>query len=322
MPGEVWILVESLRGQVLPTTAELLTAGRRLADAAGARLVAVHLGPGADALAPGLGGADALLAVDHPALAILNPDLWVRALAALLAERRPRFLLMGNLGYELTADLAARLDVPCLSSCQGLVLEQDTLVGTCRLYGGKLLAETACAAPMVLAQLLPGAFAPLTTGPAPAVEKIACPVSLEDPSTTFLGLDMPPAAEVDITAAPVLISVGRGIGAAENVVLAEELAAALGGTLAASRPVAELGWLPKARQVGKTGQTVRPRLYLAAGISGAPEHLEGMQGSQLIIAINTDPQAPIFQVAHYGVVGDCLEILPALTAALRAAGDA
>jgi electron transfer flavoprotein alpha subunit len=123
---------------------------------------------------------------------------------------------------------------------------------------------------------------------------------------------------VDVTQQDVLVSVGRGIQTQDNISLAEELAAALGGAVSASRPVIDQGWLPLTRQVGKSGATVKPKLYLAAGISGAPEHVEGMKGAALIVAVNTDPQAPIFSIAHYGYAGDVLEFLPALTAAVKA----
>jgi electron transfer flavoprotein alpha subunit len=132
----------------------------------------------------------------------------------------------------------------------------------------------------------------------------------------FRRLIEPEAGDVDIKRQPVLVAVGRGIQSKENLEMAEALAAELGGAVCGSRPVIDQGWLPATRQVGKSGETVKPRLYLALGISGAPEHVEGMKNSDLIIAVNTDPQAPIFDVAHYGVVGDALELLPVLSKAL------
>jgi electron transfer flavoprotein alpha subunit len=143
-------------------------------------------------------------------------------------------------------------------------------------------------------------------------------VPLDDLKVGFVKWIEPAGGDVDITQQAILVSIGRGIGGAENIELAEELAAALGGAVSASRPVTDAGWLPKTRQVGKSGLTVKPKVYLALGISGAPEHLEGMRNSELIIAINTDPKAPIFDVAHYGATCDMLDLMPALTEAVRA----
>ena len=142
---------------------------------------------------------------------------------------------------------------------------------------------------------------------------------LDDLTTSFLQRVEPEVSDVDITAEEILVSVGRGIGGEENIELAQELADALGGVVSASRPVTDGGWLPKTRQVGKSGRKVKPKLYIACGISGAPEHLEGMGDAELIIAINTDENAPIFDVAHYGTTEDLFDLLPALTEQVEAA---
>ncbi|HBY92861.1 MAG TPA: electron transfer flavoprotein subunit alpha/FixB family protein, partial [Chloroflexi bacterium] len=153
------------------------------------------------------------------------------------------------------------------------------------------------------------------TGAAPAVEAMAPPVALTGLRTRFKRLIEPEAGDVDITRADIIVAVGRGIQSQDNIELAEELAEALGGVVAASRPVTDAGWLPRTRQVGKSGLKVKPKLYLALGISGAPEHLEGMKEGDLIIAVNTDPNAPIFNVAHYGVVADLFDVTEALVEA-------
>jgi electron transfer flavoprotein alpha subunit len=147
----------------------------------------------------------------------------------------------------------------------------------------------------------------------PPVEQIASPAPLGDLKVKFVKLIQPQGGDVDITQQPILVSIGRGIGGQENIALAQEVADALGCAVSASRPLTDAGWLPKTRQVGKSGLTVKPKVYLALGISGAPEHLEGMRGAETIIAVNTDPKAPIFDVAHYGATCDMLDLLPALT---------
>jgi electron transfer flavoprotein alpha subunit len=159
-----------------------------------------------------------------------------------------------------------------------------------------------------------GSFAPTAAGVSPTTETV--PAASTDARIRFRGLHRPEAGDVDITREAVLVSVGRGIGEQDNIELVEALAAAVGGAVSSSRPIADSGWLPRTRQVGKSGLKVKPKVYLALGISGAPEHLEGMRGAELIIAVNTDPRAPIFSVAHYGAVADLLDVVPALTARL------
>jgi electron transfer flavoprotein alpha subunit len=145
----------------------------------------------------------------------------------------------------------------------------------------------------------------------PTIERVSPPPP--DQRVRFRRLVRPEAGDVDITREGILVSVGRGIGEQENIELVEALASALGGAVSSSRPIADAGWLPRTRQVGKSGLRVKPKLYLALGISGAPEHLEGMRDAELIVAVNTDPRAPIFGVAHYGAVADILDVVPALT---------
>ena len=167
--------------------------------------------------------------------------------------------------------------------------------------------------------VMPGSFRPTDeTGQGPSRAAHASPRRLTPGAVRFEEWILPEAGDVDITQQDVLVAVGRGIQQKDNVELAEELAQALGGAVCASRPVVDQGWLPATRQVGKSGMTVKPKLYLALGISGAPEHLEGMKGADLIIAVNTDPKAPIFDVAHYGAEVDVLDLLPALVEAVEA----
>ena len=193
------------------------------------------------------------------------------------------------------------------------------LTAVSQIYGGKLLAEAEVEGPNAIVSVLAGSF-PAEAGRAagsPRVEEVP-PPPLDTPRIRFKRLIQPEAGDVDITRQAVLVSVGRGIQSKDNIPVVEELAQALGGALSASRPIVDQGWLPKTRQVGKSGMTVKPKLYVAVGISGAPEHIEGMRGAELIVAINTDPNAPIFNVAHYGVVSDLFDVLPLLTEKIKA----
>ena len=323
MANDIFVLVEHLDGSVSETTYELLGRGKELAGLAGGTLVAVLLGRGAKGLAASLGAADAVVSVDHPALASYTPEAWQRALAAVVSARAPRALLVAStsVGMDKAAGLSAELGWPLVAYVKDLSLAGGTLTATSQIYGGKILAETELSGAHAIVSVLPGSF-PAEKGRAtgsPAVEDIAPPASLASPRMRFKRLIRPEGGDVDITKEAKLVSVGRGIGGQENIPLAEELAEALGAALSASRPIVDQGWLPKTRQVGKSGMTVKPKLYLAVGISGAPEHLEGMRGAETIVAINADPGAPIFGAAHYGVVGDLFEILPALTEKVKAA---
>jgi electron transfer flavoprotein alpha subunit len=315
MTNDVFVLVEHHEGAVADATHELLGEARELAGEHGGRAVACLLGHGARGLADGL-GADVVLSVEDAALERFVPEAYVATLAALLAERDPRLLLIANttVGMDVAGALSARSGRPLVAYCTGLAFEGEATVATSRLYGGKLQAEVEVAGPAIVA-VVAGAFAAAGAGGAPEVEEVAAP-ALDGIRTEFLARIEPEAGDVDITAEAILVSVGRGIGSAENIELAQELADALGATVSASRPVTDAGWLPKTRQVGKSGQKVKPKLYLACGISGAPEHLEGMSGAELIIAINSDARAPIFDVAHYGTTEDLFDVLPALTEAL------
>ncbi len=314
MSNDVLVLAEHLNGKVADITFEMAGKAKALAAALGGKAVAVLLGSGAKALAESI-GADAVVYVDDPALAEFNPEAYARVLAALVKERSPRLVMLGNtsVGMDLGAGLSISAGLPLIAYVNGLAAEGGQIVAASQIYGGKIQAESVPAGEVCIVSCLAGAFpADAGKGSAP-VEQIAAPVSLGDLKVKFVKMIQPQGGDVDITQQPILVSVGRGIGGQENIELAQELAAALGCAVSASRPVTDAGWLPKTRQVGKSGLTVKPKVYLALGISGAPEHLEGMRGAETIIAVNTDGKAPIFGVAHYGATCDMLDLLPALT---------
>jgi electron transfer flavoprotein alpha subunit len=318
--GSMWVLAEQWRGQLSEVTYELLALGREVANDMGVQLEAVLLGHEVKNLTSTLGAADSVLTVEHPALAEASPEAYGWILGQLVKERQPQSLLapLTNASWDVLGSLPAQLQMPFVNFCQDLRVVDGKLHAKCLLYGGKMEAVIAAQDPTILG-ILPGAR-PTDEG---RVEKTP---SVEEPTVTppepprvqFKRYVEPELGEVDITQKDVLVSVGRGIQTEDNLELAEQLAEAMGGAVCGSRPVVDQGWLSLNRQVGKSGASVKPKLYLAAGISGAPEHVEGMKNSDLIIAINTDPEAPIFNVAHYGIVEDAMDMLEALTEVVHA----
>ncbi len=322
MSQDVAVVVEHLGGKIADVAFEMLGRGRDLAKSTGGKLLAVAAGEGLVGLVRELGAADAVLLCQGGGLEPYTPEAHQKALAAVLRVRAPRVTLVANtsMGMDLGAGLAAELGWPLVAYCRDARLEGGTLVATSQIYGGKLLAEAQVAGEHAIVSMLAGS-SPADAGRAagsPVVEEIAAPAG-GPPRVRFKRLIQPAAGDVDITREGVLVSVGRGIQSRDNIPVVEELAQALGGTVSASRPIVDQGWLPKTRQVGKSGMTVKPKLYVAVGISGAPEHLEGMRGAELIVAVNTDANAPIFNVAHYGVVGDLFDVLPLLTEKIKSA---
>jgi electron transfer flavoprotein alpha subunit len=306
--GDVLVYVES------PVNERLLAFARPLAEAAGGALVALCAGdePGAE---EGPSSADVVLEVSHPALAPYLPEAHQEVLAAAIRERSPDLVLLENTtaGYDLAAGAATATGLPFVGYCVALTVEDGEARSTSGIYGGQLEATVRTSLPAVFGiNTVALHEGPQAAGRGERVQ-LAPPAELETLRTTFVEPVVPADEGVDLTKAERIVCVGRGIGGAENIDIAEELAAALGAELGASRPVIDSGWVPKTRQIGKSGATVRPKLYLALGVSGAPEHVEGMQGAELIVAVNTDPGAAIFHVAHYGVVADLFDVADELT---------
>ncbi len=320
MSAGILVLVEHLKGAVADITFEMLGAARQLAQASQAPVHAVLVGKDVAGLAAQLGAADAVIVVEDAAAELPSTELVLAVLRQLLEQKQAGLVLLGgtNVSFGLGVRLAARAKLPFVNFCKGLRWDNRALVCTSQLFGGKILSDVRLPDGRGVISIYPGSF-PADAGKSdktPPVERLAAPAVQS--KVVFRQLLEPAAGDVDITKQRVLVGVGRGIQSRDHVQLAEELAAALGGAVCASRPVIDQGWLPLSRQVGKSGLTVKPRVYLALGISGAPEHWEGMQNSECIIAINTDPRAPIFDGAHFGVVGDVLELLPLLTEKVKA----
>lgn len=315
--GPVMAVLESENGHPTDAARELVSKAREVAAALGTTTIAVAFGPDASEVL-GRIGVDTAVALGGPGSRPYSPPAYEHALAAAIQDTEATIVLLPNttLGMDLGAALAARLERPMVAYVVGLEVDDGGLLAKSQVYGGKLLAEVAIREEGAVLTVVPGAWPAQAVDGAPTqiLERTVEPVD----SLTIVREIAPDAAEdVDITRSDILVSVGRGIGGPENLDLAQELADALGGVVSCSRPVVDAGWLPRSRQVGKSGQTVKPKLYLAFGISGAPEHLQGMKDSELVIAVNSDAKAPIFEVAHYGATVDILELMPVLTERLR-----
>jgi len=320
MSQGILIWAEHLRGQVSEITFEMLGIGRQLADALKVPLVAAVAGEGVTSLANQLGMADKVLLVENPALTLAPAATQASVLHALFQQEQASLVLVGgtNVSLGVGTVLAIRTKLPYINFCKAARAEGDSIIATSQLFGGKILADTRLPNHRGILSVYPGAFPAEAGRRAGTPELIPAAVEIAPSPVKFEQFIEPETGDVDITQQEVLVAVGRGIQSQDNIPLAEELAAALGGAVCASRPVIDQGWLPLSRQVGKSGMTVKPRLYLALGISGAPEHWEGMQGSRLIVAVNTDPKAPIFDGAHFGTTVDALDLLPVLTEKIKA----
>jgi len=311
MSNDIFIITEHMDGKFSDVSFEMVGKAKELASAWGGQAVAVVVGSG---IVSNVFASDSTIHVDEAALANFNPEAYGKVIEALVKEKSPRLVLFGwtAAGMDLAAWLSARIGKPCVAYVKEISVEGGALIVNSQAYGGKLTAEIAPEGDLAIVAVLDGSF-PIEAGQGSTVAtQIVSPISLDGLKIKFIESVKPAAGDVDITAQTKLVSVGRGIGGRENIGLAKELADALGAVVSASRPVIDARWLPPTRQVGKSGRKVKPKLYLALGISGAPEHLEGMKSAELIIAINTDKKAPIFNVAHYGATADLFEVAEAM----------
>jgi electron transfer flavoprotein alpha subunit len=319
---DVVVVAEHLEGKLVPTAAEAIARGRGLAAKLGGALHVAVAGHGVDALAHSLAAfGAAVIQVESPHLKEYTADAYAAGIKAACAGLAPRVVLLGHTstGFDLAPRLAAELGGPVVGGCVDVDVDGPGLLLTRRILNDKVEVqmEAQSAAPIVVT-FRPGSWKPAEPAPGGSVTRIEPAI---DPATIrrrFLRHEAPAVQDIDIAQADVVVSAGRGIQKKENLKLVEEFAKLLGGVVGASRPLTDSEWLPKTRQVGQSGKSVRPKLYIACGISGAMQHVAGMKDSGLIVAINTDPTAPIFEVAHVGVVGDVLQVLPAVMKELRA----
>ncbi len=318
MAQGVLVLAEQFEGRFRKMAFEVLSEGKRLADALGAPLTGVVLGSGVEAMAGELAnyGPDRILVGDDPALADYTTDAYTNVLFDMVKEHNPKILLLSasTRGKDLAARLAARLDTGLAMDCITLRVDGDTLIATRPMFGGKVLAEVAIEGTPKMAAIRPNVMEVVEVEKGGGVEKV--PVNVGVAQTKVLEKKMEATAKVDLTEANIIVSGGRGMGGPDFSLL-EGLADVLGGTVGASRSAVDEGWRPHSDQVGQTGKVVSPDLYIACGISGAIQHLAGMGSSKYIVAINKDPEAPIFKKADYGIVEDLFKVVPSITAEVK-----
>jgi electron transfer flavoprotein alpha subunit len=317
--ADVLVVAEARDGRLRKSAFELATAGRALADATKGRLVALVLGHGvANTADLGRFGVDSILTVEGPAFARYAAEPARDAVLAARAASDARFVLFsaGVAGKETAPAVAAKLSAACVADAIALTLEGDALVAQKPKLAGKVTATVVAQGPAIVVTLRPNAVSPKEAPRAATTAPLA--VTLRAPRIRLKEVVAPTAKEIELTEADVIVSGGRGMQDPRHWPMILDLADALGAAHGASRAVVDAGWRPHKEQVGQTGKTVSPKLYVACAISGAIQHLAGMSSSKVIVAINKDADAPIFSVADFGIVGDVFQVLPILTTEARA----
>jgi electron transfer flavoprotein alpha subunit len=316
----ILVITEQREGQWNRASFETVAAAQQVARDTGATVSAAVVGKGVGALAKELAGCKVAeaLAIEHDLLEKYTPDGYALALKQVISGTKPDFVFFPHTYQvrDFAPKLAASLGRGMIADCVGYRHENGRLVFVRQMFQGKTAADVVFQgdAPW-FASFQAGCFRgdQAETGGSAAVQTVAVDLKPEQIRTKPLELFREAKQAVDLTQAPIIVAIGRGIKEPTNIPMAEKLAQLLGGELAASRPICDEGWLPMERQIGSSGQTVAPKLYLALGISGAIQHVVGMKGSRTIVAVNKDANAPIFEVADYGIVGDLFEVVPALT---------
>ncbi|WAC06284.1 MAG: electron transfer flavoprotein subunit alpha/FixB family protein [Thermodesulfobacteriota bacterium] len=319
----IWVLIEHRRGEIREISYEMLGKGRMVAEKLKQELSAVILASDAKAYVDKIKKyASRILTIEDKQLEHYNALSYQAVLSALAREKAPTLLLMGHTSYgmDLAPRLSAALKWPLATDSVEVEVSEGNIEAIRKMYSDKVNARIGFrGAKNCLVSVRPGSFpAEIDAAYEGEVISVTSSLTTEIQARKFIEFVEAATGAVDITQADILVSVGRGIGDAENIPLAEALAQALGATLSCSRPVVDKKWLPKERQVGTSGKTVKPKVYIALGISGAFQHVAGMKNSGAIIAVNKDPKAPIFNVAQYGIVDDLLKVLPVLTEKVKA----
>jgi electron transfer flavoprotein alpha subunit len=314
---------EQREGKFKKTAYEVTQAARKLADQLSAEHVTLVAGNDVNKIVPELGayGATKVIVVQDPRLQLYSTTAYAK-IAAVIAKREGASMLFfsaSQMGKDLAPRVAAKLEAGLAADCTAIKIENGDLIATRPIYAGKALIDVKVDSPIKIFTLRPNVFtASSTNASAPSVEHVSIDLTETDFTAKVTGVKIA-ASRPDVTEATIIVSGGRGLKGPEHFQLIEQLADVLGGAVGSSRAVVDAGWRPHDEQVGQTGKTVSPTLYIACGISGAIQHFAGMSSSKYIVAINKDKDAPIFQFADYGVIGDVFEILPALTNEIKKA---
>lgn len=325
MSKNVFVIAEQRDGKIMKVSYELVGKARELADDLGQDVVAVLMGSGVEAVAGDLAkaGADKVIVVDDPMLAEYVTEPYAKAVTAVIKANDPEIVIFGasSIGRDLAPRVSARIHTGLTADCTKLEIDPETklLNMTRPAFGGNIMATILCAdfRPQ-MATVRPGVMQALEScDKVGTVEKFDVAFDAADMNVEICEVVKTNKKSVDITEAKILVSGGRGLGSAEGFGQLKDLADALGGEVSASRAAVDSGWIDKDRQVGQTGKTVRPDLYVACGISGAIQHAAGMEESEFIVAINREESAPIFGICDLGIVGDLNKIVPKLTEALK-----
>ena len=316
MPGII-VIAEHRAGELRPVTMEALGEGQRLGAALGQPVAAALIGSGVAELAAGLPAGQGYV-VDEPALGSYSSDAYAAAAARVVAESGAGLVLLPATarGRDLGARLAAALGAGLAQDCTAVKVDGGQVIFTRPVLGGRLLERVVPTGGCTVATLRPKVFAPAAAGASGQVAKVAA--GIDPAGIKALVREFAPAAgRLDVAEAEIVVAGGRGVGGPEGFALLEQLAAALGAAVGASRMAVDAGWRPQADQVGQTGKLVSPKLYVACGISGAMQHLAGISGARCVVAINKDDQAPILARADYAIVGDLFQVVPAIMEALK-----
>ena len=322
MAKGVWIVAEQREGALRKVSFELASTARKLADQLGEEVGAVLLGSGVEAMAAQLGkyGVDKVFVADNPALEPYTTDANAAAVAKAVKENDPSILLLGasTQGKDLSARLVGKLATGMATDCTDVKIADGKLLAIRPMYAGKCFGEVVVTGAPQMASLRPNVFTIVENAKAGTVVKFDPALDAAQLKTKVLEVQKEAAGKIDVSEANIIVSGGRGMKGPEGYAILEELAKLLSAAVGASRAAVDAGWRPQSDQVGQTGKVVSPNLYIACGISGAIQHLAGMGSSKYIVAINKDPEAPIFARADYGIVDDLFKVVPELTKEVKA----